>query len=106
MLHCEVAFAGQSDRKSLGLLARQVENIQVPAIFKADRIRPQAWPHHIEIRKVRELLNLLAPQVIAIQIQAVLGAAIGREINRVPMPHRKCIGVISVRQALLENIVL
>ncbi len=36
----------------------------------------------------------------------MLGTAVGCEINRVAVPHRKRIGVFRVRYLLLENIVL
>ena len=96
MLHALVAVAGQVDGQLLRLLRLQIEGVEIAAVFEDDGIRTQARPHHVEVGEVGELFDLLAAQVVAVEIEVMLGAAIGGEVDRVAMPHGKGVGPIGV----------
>src|SRR5581483_9790230 len=91
------AIAGRVYREFLLLLGVQIEQIQVASIFEDDGIWSEAWPVHIKVGEVRELI---AAQAVAVQVQAVFRTSIRVEIDRVAVPHGKSVGPFGVRHLL------
>src|SRR5438270_6292754 len=89
MLHGLIALARNVNRQLFRLLALQIENVKISPIFEDDGIGSEARPHHVELVELRKLLDLLASNVIAVQVQLVLRSPVGAEINGVVMPHRE-----------------
>ena len=54
---------------------------------------------------MRELLNLLGAQVVAVQIQVMFRTSVRRKVNRVAVPHGKRIRPIRVGH-ILDGVVL
>ena len=87
---------GRVDGQLLRLLRFQIEGVKVAAVLEDDGIRTQARPHHVEVSEMSELLDLLAAQIVAVEIEVMFGAAIGTEIDGVAMPHGKGVSPVGV----------
>ena len=60
------AVPRQIDCQLARLLCIQVEEEQKPAVLEHDLVGPKAGPVHVELREVRQLLDLARVQVIAV----------------------------------------
>ncbi len=105
MLHALVVVAGKIHSQLLRLFRFQIEGIEVAAILENDRVGAEARPHYVEVGEMGELLNLFAAQVVAIEIEVMLGAAIGAEVDGVAVPHGEGVGPFGVWQ-VFDGIVL
>src|ERR1700732_5063835 len=106
VLHGLVALSTHINDQFFSLPSLQVEPIQVAAILKNNRIGTKAWPHDIEFVELSKLLDLLAALVVAVEIEPVSGPAVGSEINSVSTPHRKRVGIVLMRDDLINDIIL
>ncbi len=64
-------------------------------------VRPEAGPVHVVVLEVGELLRLFGLQAVAVEVDAMLGAAVRAEINRVTVPHGVGVGARVIRDALV-----
>ena len=96
VLHALVAFAGHRNSQLFRLFRLKVERIEIACVLEDDCIWPKARPHNIEIIEVSELFDLLAAQVVTVQIEVMFGPSVRAEVNRIPMPHGKRIRPVRV----------
>ena len=96
MLHALVAFTGHRNGQLFRLFRLKIERVEIACVLKDDCIRPKARPHNIEIIEVSELFDLLAAQVVTVQIEVMFGPSVRAEVNRIPMPHGKRIRPVRV----------
>ena len=105
MLHGLIALAGQINGQLLRLFRLQIEGVQIASVFEDDGIGAEAGPHYIEFIEACELLELFAIQVVAIEIEMVLGATIRIEIDGVAMPHREGVHPIGMWHHGIDRII-
>ena len=101
MFSGQVEIAGEVDSDFLGLLAREIEEIEEAAILEDDGIGAEAGPVHIELGEMGELADLLRLCAVSEEIHAVIGALIGVEIDGVAAPHWKSVHALIVAVDLL-----
>src|ERR1035438_3954145 len=106
MLHGLVSLPIHIDDQFFRLPRLQIKRVEVTAILKNNCIGAKARPHHVEFVELSKLFDLLAALVVTVEIEPMLGTAIGSEVNRVTVPHRKRVGVVRVRDDLIHDIVL
>ena len=83
----------------------QIEAVKISGVFEDDGIRAEAGPRYVELSEVRELLDLLGIQVVAVEIEMVLGATIRIEINSIAMPHGEGVHPIGMWNHGIDGII-
>ena len=74
--------------------------VKQAAVFIDDGIRAQAGPFDVKLFVIGELLRLLAAEIVAEEVHHTF--AVADEINRVPIPHRKHVHAVRLRQFLVR----
>ncbi len=83
-----VEVLGDRHRHLLGLLGGEVEAVEVAAVLEDDRRVAERRELDVVVGEARELLRLLRPEVVAVEVQPVRLVAVGEEVDLVPLPHR------------------
>src|SRR5262249_10038461 len=86
------AFVARAQRRRVGddadghfgdLLARQAEEINASALLKDDRVGTDRRKRDVEVVELRHLTHRAGAEILGPDVVALLGAAIGNEIDRV-----------------------
>ncbi len=83
-----VEVLGDRDRHLLGLLAGQVESVDVAAVLEHDGRVAERGELDVVVGEARELPGLLRPEVVAVEVHPERLVTIGEEVDLVPLPHR------------------
>src|SRR5690606_11401741 len=71
-----------------GLLGGKIEEVEAAPVLEDYLRRPDRGEGDVVVREVRDLPELLRPQVVSPDVVPLVRAAVGEEVERRPMPHR------------------